>query len=308
MAVNNNFCSKVNSPQEPTSYEKMSFYTPPDIIERESQNDILSLLLLTWAGCYVKAYGHLVNNRVLEDHVLVYCVDGMGWLHLGEKRWTIKKGDIFVCQPNIFHSYGADDKSPWTKYWIHFRGKNANSYMAILGLTIDSPILHIGENAKILSWLQDIFNILKAGYTQSNLIFATSYLNNILSYINSLSMNKLLSKAEDMNMEKMITYMLDNINDNLSLDQLSIYANISKYHFVRLFKNKTGYTPIDYYNRLKIQKACELLETSPAKINMICSSLGFSNPYYFSIAFKKIVGQSPQSYRQIYSHKLPALL
>ncbi len=296
MAVNTNF------------YEKMSFYTPADIIERESQNDILSHLLLSWAGCYVKAYGHIVNNRVLEDHVLIYCVDGMGWLHLGGKHWTIKKGDIFVCPPNILHSYGADDKSPWTKYWIHFRGKNANSYMTILGLTIDSPILHIGENTKILSWLQDIFNILKTGYTQSNLIFATSYLNNILSYINSLSMNKFLSKAEDMNMEKMITYMLDNINDNLSLDQLSIYANISKYHFVRLFRSKTGYTPIDYFNRLKIQKACELLETSPAKINMISSSLGFSNPYYFSIAFKKIVGQSPQSYRQIYSHKLPALL
>jgi len=121
-------------------------------------------------------------------------------------------------------------------------------------------------------------------------------------------MNKLLSKAEDMSMEKVITYMLDNINVNLSLDQLSTYANISKYHFVRLFKNKTGYTPIDYFNRLKIQKACELLETSPAKINMISSSLGFSNPYYFSTAFKKIVGQSPQSYRQTYSHKLPALL
>ena len=76
--------------------------------------------------------------------------------------------------------------------------------VAILGLTLDSPILHVGENAKILSYMQDIFSILKTGYTQSNLLCATSYLSNILSYINSLSMNKGLNKAEDMNAEKVI--------------------------------------------------------------------------------------------------------
>jgi len=281
------------------NYKKESFFTPPDIIEKESQNVILSSLLLAWAGCYTKAYGHRVNRRKLQDYVMIYCVDGLGWLELDGKRWNINTGDIFVCPPNIVHSYGADDKAPWTKYWIHFRGKNADSYMTMLGLSLDSPILNIGENTKILSWLQDIFKVLKTGYTQSNLLLATSYLSNILSYLNSLSMNKGLNRAEDMNVEKVINYMLDNINDNLSLQQLSHFASLSKYHFVRLFKEKTGYTPVDYYIRLKIQKACELLENSGAKINSISTMLGFNNPYYFSITFKRVVGQSPQRYREM---------
>ncbi|HEY5584312.1 MAG TPA: AraC family transcriptional regulator [Ruminiclostridium sp.] len=281
------------------TYKKKSFFTPLDIIEKESQNEILSNLLLTWAGCYTKAYGHIVNSRQLQDYVIIYCVDGLGWLELNGKRWIIKTGDIFVCPPNIVHSYGADDKAPWTKYGIHFRGKNANSYMTMLGLTLDSPTLNIGENTKIISWLQDIFSILKTGYTQSNLLLTTSYMSNIFSYINSLSMNKGLTKAEDMNAEKVINYMLNNINGNLSLEQLSHYASLSKYHFVRLFKEKTGYTPVDYYIRLKIQKACELLESSTAKINSISTTLGFNNPYYFSITFKRVVGKSPQRYREM---------
>lgn len=175
--------------------------------------------------------------------------------------------------------------------------------MEMLGLTLDSPILNVGENAKIISWQQDIFNILKTGYTHSNLLFATSYLCNILSYLSSLSMNGKLNKALDMNVETVITHMLDNINGSLSLQQMSQFANLSKYHFIRLFREKTGYTPVDYYIRLKVQKACELLEESSVTISNISAAMGFNNPYYFSQTFKKIVGKSPQRYREMLQYK-----
>ena len=285
------------------AYKEISFYTPSDIIEKESKNEILANLLLTWAGCYTKAYGHLVSKRLLQDYVMIYCVEGLGWLELHNKRWIISKGDVFVCPPGMVHSYGADTADPWTKYWVHFRGENAGSYMAMLGLSPDCPVLHLGENMKVISWLQDIFTIVKTGYTHSNLIFATSYLANILSYIYSLSVNTGLANIESMNVEKVIHYMLDNIDGNLSLEQLSQYSNLSRCHFIRLFKKKAGYTPMNYYIRLKVQKACELLESSTAKINRISGMLGFNNPYYFSITFKRIVGHSPQAYRDIVQNK-----
>ena len=281
-------------------YDKnISFYTPPDIIEKESENEILSNLLLTWAGCYTKAYGHRVHNRVLHDYVIIYCVDGIGWLELQNKRWEIKKGDIFLCPPDIVHSYGANDLTPWTKYWIHFRGKNACDYLSLLGLTSESPVLSINENPKILSLIKDILNVLQTGYTQSNLLLSTSYLISILTYLNSLSLNEGLNKDGDMTVEKVITYMLDNINGNLTLEQLSHYVSLSKYHFIHLFKEKTGYSPMNYFIRLKIHKACELLENSLVKVSSISAILGFSNPYYFSTTFKRIIGKSPQHYREM---------
>ena len=280
-------------------YKKKSFYTPEDIIERESRNEIYSRLLLTWTGCYTRARGHLVSNRQLSDYVMIYCVDGRGWLKLGDNSWGIAKGDVFVCPPDIAHSYGADENEPWTKYWVHFRGENASIYMKILGITLEAPILHMGENARILAWFNDIFEILKTGYTQANLMLATSYLNNILSYLYSLSMNRCLNKSSDIDVQAIISYMLDNICNNLNLKELSDYACLSKFHFVRMFKDKTGYSPVDYYIRLKIQKACELLEASVVSIKSISSTLGFSNPYYFSNTFKRVVGKSPQCYRKL---------
>ncbi|MBC7960296.1 MAG: AraC family transcriptional regulator [Vallitaleaceae bacterium] len=279
--------------------KKLSFYTPPDIIEKESENEILSNLLLTWAGCYTKAFGHRVHHRILEDTVIIYCVDGGGWLELENKRWDIKKGDIFLCPPNIPHSYGADDLSPWTKYWLHFRGKNAKAYTTLLGLTQENPILKINENPKILSLLQDILIVLRTGYTQSNLLLSTSYLINILTYLNSLSMSEGLNKDGNMTVEKVITYMLDNINSNLTLEQLSHYASLSKYHFIHLFKEKTGYSPMNYFIRLKMHKACEMLGNSSVKVSSVGTTLGFSNPYYFSNTFKRVIGKSPQHYREL---------
>lgn len=285
--------------ESPEGYKQRSYYIPSDIVEKEFNNEILRNLLLTWVGCYIKAYGHKVNHRILEDYVIIYCVEGRGWLELENKHWPIKKGDFFVCPPFLPHSYGADGKDPWTKYWIHFRGRNAANYMDLLGITRGSPVLHIGENTKILSCLQDIFNIMETGYTQSNLLAATSYLGNILCSINCLLMNEGLNKVVDVTIEKVISYMLDNLSAGLTLEQLSDFAGISRYHFVRIFKQKTGYTPINYYIRLKVQKACELLDASAVTISSISTALGFSSPYYFSLTFKRITGHSPQCYREM---------
>ena len=167
-----------------------------------------------------------------------------------------------------------------------------------MGVTAESPVIHLGDNRKILTMIQDIFSVLKTGYTHSNLLLATSYLTSICSYINNCSMNHSLTNTSGINVEQIIHYMLDHINTNLELEQLADYAGISKYHFTKLFKEKTGYTPIDYYIRLKIQKACELLELSNTTINSISVMIGFSSPYYFSLTFKRIIGVAPQYYRK----------
>ena len=62
-------------------------------------------------------------------------------------------------------------------------------------------------------------------------------------------------------------------------------------------KKKTGYAPIDYFIRLKIQKACELLETTDQQVGEMGYSLGYPDIDYFSRLFKKVVGLSPRQYR-----------
>jgi AraC family transcriptional regulator of arabinose operon len=72
---------------------------------------------------------------------------------------------------------------------------------------------------------------------------------------------------------------------------------MSSGHYGMLFRKSRNHTPVDYFNRLKIQKACELLKTTDQPVGEIGESLGFTDPYYFSRLFKKTMGLSPRTYR-----------
>jgi transcriptional regulator GlxA family with amidase domain len=65
-----------------------------------------------------------------------------------------------------------------------------------------------------------------------------------------------------------------------------------------LFKQQTGYAPIDFLIRQRIRKACQLLDTTDASVAAIAEKVGFEDPYYFSRCFHRIMGSSPRTYRQ----------
>ncbi|HCJ47080.1 MAG TPA: hypothetical protein DHV83_05925 [Prevotella sp.] len=63
------------------------------------------------------------------------------------------------------------------------------------------------------------------------------------------------------------------------------------------------YMKENYFNRLKVNRACQLLGTTGLKINQICTMVGIDDSYYFSRVFTKIVGVSPKKYRQTIAEK-----
>ncbi|MBA7542594.1 HTH-type transcriptional activator RhaS [subsurface metagenome] len=98
--------------------------------------------------------------------------------------------------------------------------------------------------------------------------------------------------------DQSINYMLDNLENRLSLKQLANNAHLSVSQYTYLFKIKTGYPPIEYFIRLKIQKACQYLDITDMKIYNISQIIGYDDPYYFSRIFHSIIGISPQEFRK----------
>lgn len=85
---------------------------------------------------------------------------------------------------------------------------------------------------------------------------------------------------------------------HLSLQDIADQIGYSPSHFSLLFKKKTGHSPLTYFNLLKIQQSCQLLDTTDMKINQICYKIGIEDTYYFSRLFSKIMGMSPREYRK----------
>ena len=74
-------------------------------------------------------------------------------------------------------------------------------------------------------------------------------------------------------------------------------GNISSYYFSKLFKQETGENYVEYLSRVRIENAKKMLTESEASIKEISYSVGFSDPNYFSRAFKKYEGVSPTEYK-----------
>ena len=88
----------------------------------------------------------------------------------------------------------------------------------------------------------------------------------------------------------------------INVEEIAQSVNLSVSHFTSLFKKKTGFSPIEYCNHLKIQRACQYLFFTDLRVKEISFKLGINDPYYFSRLFTKVMGVSPNEYREKKSH------
>ena len=94
-----------------------------------------------------------------------------------------------------------------------------------------------------------------------------------------------------------MNYIQKNYMDpDLSLNDICSYLNISTSYFSTIFKEMTGETFTEVLIRTRMEKAKELLENTTMKNYEIAEKVGFSDPHYFGISFKKMTGVTPTEY------------
>lgn len=98
--------------------------------------------------------------------------------------------------------------------------------------------------------------------------------------------------------EKATDFIDKNYMKDISLDDISKYCNISSYYFSKLFKQEKGENYVEYLNRVRIENAKAMLSQGDSSIKEVCYSVGFSDPNYFSRAFKKYEGVTPTEFKE----------
>ena len=83
----------------------------------------------------------------------------------------------------------------------------------------------------------------------------------------------------------------------LTVERLASLAGLSTFHFIRAFRAATGRTPHQYLRARRIERACELLVTTPLPVTEICDAIGFQSLGSFSALFRRLTGETPAAYR-----------
>jgi len=96
----------------------------------------------------------------------------------------------------------------------------------------------------------------------------------------------------------LLSYINQNYNKNLSLDELSKQVDMSKFYLCRLFKESLKMSPVEYINKVRIDKAMELLINTDMSISEIAFECGFNNISYFIKVFRKYMHTTPLKFRK----------
>lgn len=107
--------------------------------------------------------------------------------------------------------------------------------------------------------------------------------------------------AEQKNfIEDSVQYIHEHYKERLRLSQVASRVYMNTQYFSRVFKRELGVSFTEYVNKLKIQYACQLLETTNYPAYRIASECGFTDPSYFNRVFCLHMNQTPQKYKKSY--------
>lgn len=289
-----------------------SVVLPTSIVEMEENDPLVSSLFITDIGYYPMAeHHHRIRTEGINQYVLIYCRDGNGWYSLRGKTYQVASNQYFILPAGIPHEYGATEGERWTIYWVHFRGEHADIYAEGADKPQDVRVaLNSNINNRnnifeeILSTLHDGEGIEDLRYASSLLHYYLASLRYLRQYRNTARYNtdnSNLSFSNNKNKEVVdaaIHFMKENIERRITLQDILDYVGYSSTHFSTLFKKQAGDSPLAYFNRLKIEQACHMLQTTNLHINQICYKVGIEDSLYFSRLFSKMMGMSPSDYRE----------
>jgi AraC family transcriptional regulator len=92
-------------------------------------------------------------------------------------------------------------------------------------------------------------------------------------------------------------YIEQHIDERLSLGELARVAGVSRFHFARQFRLRTGESPMGFLLRTRIERGKSLLRESAASIGDVAAALGFADQSHFTRTFKRLVGVPPREYK-----------
>ena len=99
-------------------------------------------------------------------------------------------------------------------------------------------------------------------------------------------------------LKKIIEWMKDNLSEEFSIVALANQAQMSEFHFNRLFKRAVGIPPSQYQIKLRLDVARRLLRETKISVIQIANKVGYSNPSHFAKLFRKETGMTPSCYRR----------
>jgi len=242
---------------------------------------------------YVASIGNVKSQKRvhrplgIEHHQFLFTLKGKGCAFINGQTFELGSGDILYLPPHTAHEYYCAD-GVWETQYITFGGNGLERFWEF-----EPSVWSNGKELEFEKWFELLLVYKsKIGMEKNLSLSLYAMLLEFGEKVNGLSATK--------KKRHIITLAMQELSkvDNTDLNFVAKKVGVSASHLCRIFKEYTGFRPVEYLNRLKIHKAKEMLVNTEMSIREIGEILGYESHSYFSMMFKRYTGVTPTEYKK----------
>ena len=234
-----------------------------------------------------------------ENHLphIIYCTEGEGTLIVEGNKYTIRPYQGFFIPADTPHEYYTVGDL-WDTHWLTLGGKGVNEILSLFGFT-KAQVYTLSDVTRLNHLFKKIYSVMKSDKLYGN-YYAGGFAYDFLVEFYRLANNKASEEQSGANptILSAVNYITSHYTEEITLEQLSLTAGVTKQHLCKLFKKNFGMRPVEYITKFRIQQAKRLLCSTDDTIKEISFASGFKDCGYFCRVFKRYELMSPMDYRR----------
>jgi len=257
--------------------------------------------------------GLVISDRIIFDHELVLIVKGKGQWKIRDRSYDYTTNDLLFVPPFVPHSFHDEGRSPPEHLAIHFdfaaMPPSASEVLAdrapyrvrlTHGLQIATQrALFTGHR-----WARDLVRVVAeqnnggvVEVAQSSMRLAGVLLEMLSERKDERTLADPIILRQQARVNVVVDHMRENLSGTIDHRALEQVSKLSTSRLQALFREVTGYPPLDYLRRLRVEEARRLLADQQLSVKEIAALTGFRDTSHLSKVFRRIDGLSPARYR-----------
>lgn len=251
-------------------------------------------LAVVSAGCEHCGSDYSLSRSGFGFLAIEFVSAGTGTVTMQGRRHHLKSGTILVYGRGIPHEIISDPEHPLTKYFVAFAGQGGRELLKEYKLQPGS-VVQVAHPEQILQVFNDLIDFGLSDHANRARLCATA-LQYLVMKMGILSVPHGVVKSPGLaTYERCRRFIEENYLTVKSLQNVADACHLDLAYLCRLFQRFGRQSPAQYLQHLRMNRAVDLLQNSDRLVKEVAQELGFSDPYNFSRAFKRVFGVSPAS-------------
>jgi AraC-like DNA-binding protein len=265
------------------------FYYTPRGLDKEGQ------IWPVRGGRSIAKPNYRVGPKRIDCYSLHLVQEGEVWFEFQGKQVRLGTNDLFCLFPGSTYYYRvAAPESPLRLCWIVMDGPRANALLELAGLTPEAPYKHQYNHLIIEEIMDRVHSLMQnaANWKPGVTLELQSLLFGFFAQITP----DIVSKPEEEPVswiQECIHFMELHASEGVSVQQVASYAGVHRSYFSSVFTREVGSSPLSYLQKIRMEKAKQLLRETDATVTEIALSLGYPNLFSFTRAFKNYYSIPP---------------